>query len=354
MAIYLHRILWVAATGVLVVAAGIWGLQAVYMLLRTHAVLGAVSSEAREGIRNLLDVSRQGATLKHSRTVLLYLGLGSLVVFVFTREWLALVVAATPFVLMSWIRIRTTTPPVVLLLGTSTHTAVQLQRNIKRRVAPLRVVSLLDMDFPWDRDLANEMSLDCFRTTNAADWWAVVVTLIQSSPIIAIDAAANTVGVIREGEHLLGSGLFRKCLFLTPPDGFAPILDRLLPESHLKRHDLHIVSYEEAPGAVAGMLAELGRMQASRAGKTKAISTPSGAESRKYRDHDRPQFMRNPYKMIMMNCPVTGKPVETGINSAYFEEWGGNPPPGGASFKCPQCDQEHRFDKTNTWLEALK
>ena len=49
------------------------------------------------------------------------------------------------------------------------------------------------------------------------------------TPIIAIDTAAETVGVLREGKYILSTGLVRKCLFLTPPDGAAPILDRLLP-----------------------------------------------------------------------------------------------------------------------------
>jgi hypothetical protein len=62
---------------------------------------------------------------------------------------------------------------------------------------------------------------------------------------------------------------------------------------------------------------------------------------------------RNPYKMIMMKCPETGQAVKTGINSRYFDEWGGTPPPGGASFTCPQCNQIHTFDKNNTWLEEL-
>ena len=62
---------------------------------------------------------------------------------------------------------------------------------------------------------------------------------------------------------------------------------------------------------------------------------------------------RNPYKMIMMKCPETGQAVKTGITSAYFDQWGGTPPPGSASFKCSQCNQTHTFDKNNTWLEEL-
>lgn len=62
---------------------------------------------------------------------------------------------------------------------------------------------------------------------------------------------------------------------------------------------------------------------------------------------------RNPYKMIMMKCPKTGKVVKTGVNSRYFEQWQDNPPAGGASFTCPECNQKHTFDKSNTWLEDL-
>jgi hypothetical protein len=65
------------------------------------------------------------------------------------------------------------------------------------------------------------------------------------------------------------------------------------------------------------------------------------------------EFFINPYKMIWMKCPATGKAVMTGINSLYFEEWDDNPPKDGASFTCPVCSQKHTFDKTNTWLEDI-
>lgn len=65
-----------------------------------------------------------------------------------------------------------------------------------------------------------------------------------------------------------------------------------------------------------------------------------------------PEFQNNPYKLIMMKCPVTGKAVHTRSNSAYFETWGDKPPAGGASFACRECGQTHKFDKTNTWLQS--
>jgi hypothetical protein len=69
---------------------------------------------------------------------------------------------------------------------------------------------------------------------------------------------------------------------------------------------------------------------------------------------DMPNVFINPYKMIMMKCPKTGKVVQTGINSSYFEMWNDNPPKGGGRFLCDECGEYHTFDKSNTWLEDLK
>lgn len=66
-----------------------------------------------------------------------------------------------------------------------------------------------------------------------------------------------------------------------------------------------------------------------------------------------PMMFSNPYKMIMMKCPSTGKDVATGINSSYFEMWDDRPPEDGAEFTCPECGQKHRFNKSDTWLENI-
>lgn len=250
-------VLLIGTTLLFVVILVSYGFLGVHTLLRTHAVLGPVSIDIREAVRRLLEVLREGRNWTLIRIVLLYVGLGGLLVALLAREWLGAVVATTTFTLIWWLRVRTVTPPVVLLLGTSTVTAIKRQRDIKRYVSPLRVVSLLDIDVPWDPSLTHEMSLDCFRTTNEDDWWSVIAHLMEISPVIAIDAAAETEGVMREGMHILSTDLVRKCLFLTPPDGFAPILDHLLPTSGIERRDLWIAAYEDAPRAIAEMVAEL-------------------------------------------------------------------------------------------------
>jgi hypothetical protein len=193
------------------------------------------------------------------RLTLFYGGLGAFVIAIAAREWLGLLVAAAPFVMIAWMEIRTVTAPVALILGTSNHSSIKRQRTVKHRLSPLRVVSLLDVDVPWDPSLAQEMALDCFRTTNEDDWWLVITRLMDIAPILAIDAAAETAGVLREGRYILGTDLARKCLFLTPPDGSTPILDRLLPMPGVQRQELRIVHYEKAPRVIAAMTVQLGR-----------------------------------------------------------------------------------------------
>ncbi|HYG81322.1 MAG TPA: hypothetical protein VD861_13085, partial [Pyrinomonadaceae bacterium] len=201
-------------------------------------------------------------SLKWARVVLLYAGLAALAVAFTAGEWLGLVIAAAPLVLNWWLRIRTTTPPAVLLLGASTHSSIRRQQEVKARVSPLRVVSLLEVDIPWDRGLGPEMALDCFRTSNEDDWWAVITRLLEMAPVIVIDAAAETAGVLREAKHILTTGIERKCLFMTPPDGSAPVLDGLLPAAGPVRQKLRLARYEEAPRVIAAMVAELGGARA--------------------------------------------------------------------------------------------
>jgi hypothetical protein len=251
--------LWIGLSAVTSIVAAYYGVLAVHMWLRSRAVLGPIPHDVHVTLRRLLDVSQQGNGLRLMRLKLFYGGLGALVVAIAAREWLGLVVAAAPFVMIAWMYVRTTTVPVVLVLGTSTHSNIKRQRAIKLRLSPLRVVSLLDVDVPWDKRISSEMAIDCFRTTNEDDWWSVITRLMEVAPILAIDAAAETAGVLREGRHILSAGLKRKCLFLTPADGSAPILDHLLPIPGVQRPTLRIVHYEEAPSALAAMVAQLGQ-----------------------------------------------------------------------------------------------
>lgn len=256
------QIVWTSLAAIASPVGVCYGVLAVHMWLRSRIALGPTPPETPSKLRRLLDVSRQADSLSLARVTLFYGGIGALIVAALAREWLGLAVAASPFVLISWMHVRTTTPPAVLILGTSTHSSIRRQRAIKRKVSPLRVVSLLDTGVPWDESLANEMALDCFRTTNLEDWWLVITQLMEIAPILAIDAAAETSGVLREGRHIFGAGLTHKCLFLTPEDGSASVLDRLLPTHGVQRRDLRFAKYEEAPGVIAVMAAQLASRRA--------------------------------------------------------------------------------------------
>ena len=72
------------------------------MFLQTRDAIGAVPSDAREGVRRLLEVSREGTKLILARTVLLYVGLGALLVGLVARDWIGLVIAAMPSTLIWW------------------------------------------------------------------------------------------------------------------------------------------------------------------------------------------------------------------------------------------------------------
>jgi len=257
------QVLWLGSAAIASVIAAYYGVLAAHRWFRSRSVLGPTFPETRETLLRLLAVSRQGNRLTLTRLTLFYGGLSVLVVAVVAREWPGLVVAIAPFVLIWWMDVRTTTPPVALILGTSTHSSIRRQRAIKYRLSPLRVVSLLEVGVPWDTSLANEMVLDCFRTTNEDDWWLVIIRLMEITPILAIDAAAETAGVLREGRHILGSDLWRKCLFLTPPDGSAPILDHLLPMPGVQRQELRVVHYEEAAHAITAMVSQFDRSRAA-------------------------------------------------------------------------------------------
>jgi hypothetical protein len=253
------QMVWLGVNVVASAIAACYGMLAVHMWLRSRSVLGRVSPETEETLRTLLEVSRQKEGLKLVRLVLIYGGLGAFIVVIAAREWLGLLMAASPFALIKWMDIRTNTAPVVLILGTSSYSSIRRQRTIKRRLSPLRVISLLDVEVPWDPSLTNEMALDSFRTTNEDDWWLAIQRLMEIAPILALDTAAETSGVHREARHILSSDLWGKCLFLTPPDGSAPVLNRHLTDAGLQKHDLMIAQYEQASRVLAGLVVELQR-----------------------------------------------------------------------------------------------
>jgi hypothetical protein len=146
-----YRTMWIGLAAATSTVAVYYSLLGAHTWLRSRWVLGPLPREAHQTLRRLLDVSRQGNGLRLMRLTLFYGGLGAFVIAIAAREWLGLLVAAAPFVMIAWMEIRTVTAPVALILGTSNHSSIKRQRTVKHRLSPLRVVSLLDVDVPFPR-----------------------------------------------------------------------------------------------------------------------------------------------------------------------------------------------------------
>jgi len=60
--------------------------------------------------------------------------------------------------------------------------------------------------------------MDCLRTGNDDDWWRVITILIELTPLVVVNADAESPGVIRETMHLISKGFTFKTVFLTIGD----------------------------------------------------------------------------------------------------------------------------------------
>jgi hypothetical protein len=209
----------------------------------------------------------------------------------------------------------------------------------KRFAAPLRVLSAIDIAGRLEARRISELELDCLRAENDDDWWTSIQILAEHAPILVLDATATTPGVVREYQHVINEGLEYKSIFVSGPNGECALCSNV-PDKELPAR-LCLVSEQTALGIVDKILTT---------GTLPTRERPVGPVPPIV---PAVRLFRNPYKMIMMRCPVSERVVETGVNSYYFESWNDNPPKGGAVFKCPACGQRHAFDKSNTWLEEI-
>jgi len=97
----------------------------------------------------------------------------------------------------------------------------------KRFIAPLRVLSLLDINDPADQRLKSELQLDCLRTENDDDWFLAIYIIAEHAPILILDATATTPGVLREYQHVKDDRLEYKSIFLSGRNGECPLFYEL-------------------------------------------------------------------------------------------------------------------------------
>lgn len=120
-------------------------------------------------------------------------------------------------------------PPAVLLLGASKELDASLVTELAGRIAPLRVVHLLE---PW-RHLASpvvatayveDARFHCLRTLRERSWRGVVRGFVAVAPLVVVDAREVSDAAAEEVRWIEASGALAKTVFLVLPTGESPLL----------------------------------------------------------------------------------------------------------------------------------
>jgi hypothetical protein len=198
---------------------GCWyGCIGLYQWRESTRILKGISSQDRKAMSVLCRISEANRVVYGSQPLTFTLGVIGLLAALLLKEprWLGAAVMAVG--LRWWLWVRTTTPPFVLFLSTSDPRSIEVHRQTKHLVSPLRVVTLLDLGNSPSSKVANELLMDCLRTGNDDDWWRVITILIELTPLVVVNADAESPGVIRETMHLISKGFTFKTVFLTIGD----------------------------------------------------------------------------------------------------------------------------------------
>ena len=204
-------------------AVGCWyALLGVNQHRESTRMLQPITREARRAMSALCRISQANRTAGSSVPLMNCVAVIGLIGAFLLKDarWLGIVVMIVG--LRWWLWVRTATPPFVLFLSTSDAMSVEQHHRLKRSISPLRVVSLLDIGISTDADTAGSLNLDCLRTEEDEDWWMVIVLLIELTPVVVINADAESPRVIREATHLVSEDITYKTIFHSNRD--APLL----------------------------------------------------------------------------------------------------------------------------------
>jgi len=353
-------------------AATAWGLGffgffysvlALYIWRDTKQIWSAVSRRQRQAMWQLQRIAKStnSSANRLQRQMIFYLiylvfGTAALALTADFR-WMGLAFYAGGALV--WARVRFSALPFILYLSTSDPHSGKFHGQLRELVRPLRAISLLDIEADSTADKRASPVFDCLRTEVDDDWWHAIKALMEMAAVIVFNADTNSAGVTREVRYAFERDFKYKTVFLTGGG------------SRLLRTEAEIAG--QIPGCLVartpileGIVAEIldQRKPPSRdqtvwdfaraaRSKTGGWSRPStGSLGATFtRKTSLGIFSLNPYLAIMMMCPLTQRPVSTGFNSSYFEDWSGYPPKDAARFRCDACGQEHSFDNTDTWLE---
>jgi hypothetical protein len=136
---------------------------------------------------------------------------------------------------------RSLQPPVALFLAGSSPGAADLLMTINSVLWPLRCVALLDparMHFMQRNALGDNL-----RTSDPQLWKSIVHRLIETTPIMVVDARGEHGGVMQETFIVLAPEYAARTAFITTSDRRAPALEA--HGVHPLRHALTCVTEDE-------------------------------------------------------------------------------------------------------------
>jgi hypothetical protein len=126
-----------------------------------------------------------------------------------------------------------TTPPSVLLLGSSRWESIRLFNLLDRGIHPYRVVVLLEPSLverqrhSWFHWISFEF--DNLRIIGPHDWREVVHRISERVPLVVLDTRLPSPAVVEETRRILEAPFRDKTLFLLADDGTAPSVAAALP-----------------------------------------------------------------------------------------------------------------------------
>lgn len=231
---------------------GCWyGSIGLHIWVESRRILKNFTSSERKVMSVLCQISQAHTVVYSSKAMAFFLGIIGLLAALLLKDprWLGLVIMVVS--LQCWLWVRTTTPPFILFLSTSDTRSIEVHRQIKRLICPLRVVTLLDLGSSPSTDIVNELHLDCLRTGNDDDWWKVITLLIEMTPLVVINADTESPGVVKEALHLISENITYKTVFLTNGDA---CLLRREPEPAASASGCYVVSFGMLQGIIKAIL----------------------------------------------------------------------------------------------------
>jgi hypothetical protein len=153
---------------------------------------------------------------------------------------------------MLLIRLR---PPAVLFLGSSRH-GQRLFQSIRLNANRYRVIAFLAPS--GELMSAGALMMDGFRTRRTVGWKRVVRRLVETVPLLVVDARTATPDVVEELHWLMQPHLRGRVIFVSTDVDTLPALDAV--DNSMGRADLYITTEQNCAAVIRNRLRAFSRV----------------------------------------------------------------------------------------------